>query len=104
MKPTKCCGQEPEVKPEYRDYQRGRRSPVVRKSWWEVTCTKCRRHVQGYSEADAVTKWNDDIERERGRKASKDKLIWDLEHSDDDVKLALARLLRFLGLNAAKDE
>ncbi len=98
------CGKEPEIKVEGNFHGGGRYKAGTYSRSWMVWC-QCREYhlivIYKESEEAAIKDWNYQVEKEEGRiglaekrEASDDKLLFDLEHSSDNVEQALARLLR----------
>lgn len=101
-KPKRCvCGNYPKVEMETHYYGGGRYKGQTRIDSWEAICTGkdcCQRAYKRRgifkTEKEAVAAWNEAVSRVEERRDAPDRLIYDLEHSGDDVKKALARLLK----------
>jgi hypothetical protein len=81
------CGEYPEVKLH--------RSVHYALESWEAHCKGCYRQVSGWpdTEKQAITAWNEQAIKDKARRDSKDKLIYDLEHGNCHGR-ALARILK----------
>lgn len=111
VQPSKCtCGAPPIFTSETHGYGGGRYKAKDVSTSWEAKCSKCNyslyvRYAMMSCE-EAVKKWNwDVIERQEkidhkaARKASPDKLLFDLDHGNLKER-ALARIIR--AVEAAK--
>lgn len=101
-RPMRCiCGNYPKVEMVTNFYGGGRYRGATRSESWQAVCEgqDCwRRAYKGRgvfkTEAEVVVGWNKDIIEEQARLDAPDKLLYDLDQSDDIVKEALARILR----------
>ena len=96
IEPCPCkCGAEPTV---LIDAFLTRHSVVTRPKTWEVACPKCHHcaysHHEHYTRDAAILNWNANVCRWHEREAAPDKLIHDLEHSDDIEQVALHRRIQ----------
>lgn len=74
---------------------------------WVGSCKgeKCRQQTYGImADAEVTAAWNAATLKKRAREAAPDKLLYDLEHSNNRVEKALARILRAVETNIARDE
>ncbi len=95
------CGHYPKIEKEVHFYGGGRYKGQTRSESWIARCRgeNCcqmayKRRGVFETKEEAVGAWNDAITSAKARQDAPDTLIFDLENSRDDVKRALARLLR----------
>ncbi len=101
-KAKRCtCGGYPKIEEETHFYGGGRHKGAERSESWEAHCKgkNCcrrvsRRHGVFETEEEVVEAWNERVTRAEERRDAPDKMIYDLEQSDDIVRQALARLLK----------
>ncbi len=101
-KAKRCtCGGYPEIKQETHLYGGGRYKGKTRVDSWEAACKGKNCYVSAYkrhgvfkTEQEVITAWNEAVAEDEERRDAPDKMIYDLEQSDDIVQRALARLLK----------
>lgn len=95
------CAKYPELKQETHWYGGGRYKGQDRSVSWVARCKgkNCcqmayKRRGVFETEQEAITAWNEAVTKDEERRDAPDKMIHDLEHSDDIVRQALARILK----------
>ena len=101
-KAKRCtCGEYPKIEEETHLYGGGRYRGKTRVDSWEAACKGKNCYIRAYkrrgvfkTEQEVITAWNERLTRAEERRDAPDKMIYDLEQSDDIVRLALARVLK----------
>lgn len=95
------CGSYPKVEMKTNFYGGGRYRGATRSESWEAVCEGEGCYHRSYkrrgvfkTKAEVVKAWNEEIIESQARLDAPDKLLYDLDQSDDQVKEALARILR----------
>ncbi len=102
IKPKQCiCGSYPKIEQTTNFYGGGRYKGKTRSDSWNAHCKGKDCHCQVYknrgvfeTKAKVIDAWNKNVTKHQARLDAPDKLIYDLENSDDDIKKALARILK----------
>lgn len=104
IKVEQCvCGSFPKIEKKVSYSGGGRYKSKTKHESWEASCQGCYRLILGYpeTEAKAIAEWNEHVLKDRARRDSEDKLIYDLEnsyynhgHGAELRDRALARLLK----------